>query len=149
MASEDHEALDWRLLTVEPSGESSGHCDCCGNATRRIWGWVHRGEDTLAAYFVGWTEDKPDHGVAFDLALGRWGDNTTPEDRYAVALDFRHDANAFTIVDATGRVADNPQLVSAALVRDTILATPLSHQVFAVADAVYSASSIDSLKQAR
>lgn len=148
MTSGDREDLDWRLLTVEPSGESGGHCDCCGTATRRIWGWVHYSEGTLAAYFVGWTEGKPDHGVAVDLALGFWGDTTTPEDRYAVALDYRHGANTFTIVDATDRVADNPQLVSSALVRDAIVDTPLGQQVFAIAEAIFVASNIGNLTKA-
>lgn len=149
MASEDHEDLDWRRLIVEPSGRSGGHCDCCGTATSRIWGWVHQGESTLAAYFVGWTEGRPDHGVAFDLVLGRWGDETTPEDRCAVALDYRHDANAFMIVDAAGRVADNSQLASAALARDVIVETSLARRVFAIADAIFVASNIAALGDVR
>lgn len=134
-----------KALLVEPVGESQGHCDCCGKTTRRVWGWVHRDDTTLAAYFVGWTEGMPDHGVAFDLALGRWGEGSGPNDRQAAALDYRHDANAFMVVDASGRTADRPEIASSALSRADVIGTQLAPQIFAIADAIYAAYGIAAL----
>ena len=32
-----------------------GPCDCCGNASRTVWGYISRGGDAEAVYFVQWT----------------------------------------------------------------------------------------------
>lgn len=125
---------------MELSGESGGHCDCCGSTTKRIWGWVHQGDATLAAFFVGWTEGRSDHDQAFDLVVGRWGDSTTPDERHSVALDFRGQQNAFTVVDAANRIANKPSLASTALRRDEVIGTPLASQVFAIVDAIFVAT---------
>lgn len=139
------QALDRKSLAVEPVGESQGQCDCCGTTTKRVWGWVHHDDTTLAAYFVGWTEGMPDHGVTFDLALGRWGEGSGPNDRQSVALDYRHDANAFMVVDASGRTADRPEIASIPLSRADVIGTPLAQQVFAISDAVYEACGVATL----
>src|SRR5690349_11745131 len=97
---------DWRSFEVKQTGASSGHCDCCGTTTKRVWGLVNKDGSAIAAYFVCWTTGKPDHGAAFDLILGKWGDGTTREDRYAVGLDFRviEGSPQFMVVDAIDRV---------------------------------------------
>lgn len=88
--------LDWRSSRIEQTGASGGHCDCCGSTTKRVWGLVHRDGAAVPAYFVGWAEDRPDHGANFDLVLGKWGSSAGKQDRYAVALDYR-------VVGASGR----------------------------------------------
>jgi hypothetical protein len=139
---------DWRSFEIEQSGSSTGHCDCCGFTTRRVWGLVHREHEQIAAYFVGWTEDKPDHGATFDLILGLWGDRSSKEDRYAVALDFRliERTPQFMVVDASDRVTSNSPLVGTRLKRADVIGTPLAPQVFAVIDAVYMAAELDELR---
>ena len=131
--------MDWRSFEVEEGSTSSGHCDCCGTTTRRIWGYIHRGDATVAAYFVGWTEGKPDHGAAFDVIFGAWGEGTAKQDRSAVALDFRviDGSPQFMVIDATGRVAADSELVGTALQRNDVIGTPVAAQVFALVDAIY------------
>src|SRR5215468_3784985 len=93
---------DWREFEIEESGTAGGHCDCCGTTTKRVWGFVQRAGEPVGAYFVAWTQGKPDHGAAFDLILGKWGDSATKQDRYSTALDFRliDGAPQFMVVDA-------------------------------------------------
>lgn len=133
---------------IEEAGTAGGHCACCGTTTKRVWGFVRRGGEPVGAYFVAWTEGKPDHGAKFDLILGRWGDSAAKDDRYAVALDFRliDGTPQFMVVDALGRVTSGSPLVGTALKRSDVIGTPLAPQVFAVVDAVYMSHSVGEVR---
>jgi hypothetical protein len=96
---------------------------------------VHWNTATIASYFVGWTEQKPEHGAAFDLVLGEWGDGATREDRFAVSLNYR--TPEFMVVDAHCRLPRGDELAGAALQRSEVIGTPLARQVFALVDAIY------------
>lgn len=128
---------DWREFEVELAGSSGGHCECCGTNTKRIWGFVRRHDDPVGAYFVTWTQGKPDHGAKFDLILGKWGKSATNEDRYSAALDFRliEGTPQFMVVDAHNR--ETAGSVGATLSRADIIGTPIAPQVFAIVDAIY------------
>jgi hypothetical protein len=58
-------------LSIEPTGEKvHGPCNCCGNVTRTVWGFVHRESgDTLPSYFVLRTVRSPRHDAFFDLIM--------------------------------------------------------------------------------
>src|SRR5262245_58702006 len=94
-------------LEAEPDGSADlGPCPCCGNMTRRVWGFIRTPKATLAAYFVQWTPGRvKDHGALFDLIVGRWGEGASAADRVAVTLDYRllDDGPGFMVIDATGR----------------------------------------------
>jgi hypothetical protein len=68
---------------IEPEGEKvTGRCECCGNVSRAVWGFVRRHREPFAAYFAHWTLDHvPEHGANFDLILGNWGEGTSAQDR--------------------------------------------------------------------
>jgi hypothetical protein len=127
-------------LSVEPTGASDfGPCDCCGSATRRVWGFAHAPDRAVAAYFVQWAVGRvADHGALFDLVLGRWGDGATAADRVLVTLDYRltDTGPAFMVVDSAGRPADDPGLVGPALTRAEVVGQPVAGEAFPVADAV-------------
>lgn len=131
--------LDWQALDVETSGTSGGHCDCCGTETRRVWGFVSDAGEVLAAYYVGWTLDRPDHSARFELILGRWGDEAGAGDRAWVVLEHRvvEGEGAFRVVDAPLPDDGKAELAAAALKRDEVIGTPLAAQVFAIADAIF------------
>jgi hypothetical protein len=60
--------------TVRQDGRNDvASCDCCGNASTTVWGYVEQGEDVVAAYFIHWAVGQPDNGANFDLIVGRWG----------------------------------------------------------------------------
>lgn len=140
---------DWRAFEIEETGTAGGHCDCCGTVTKRVSGLVRREGEPVGAYFVAWTGDKPDHGAAFDLILGKWGDGATKSDRYSVALDFRilEDAPQFMVVDAAPRATSRSPLVGVALSRSDVIGTPLAPHVFAIIDAVYMSTSGTDLRR--
>ena len=128
------------MFEVEPTDESNGYCDCCGNQTRSVWGFVHQDEGTVASYFFQWTIGKliEEHPANIDLIYGRWGDGTDKNDRCAISLIyFENDGvPAVSIVDANSRLIAESDLVSSALNREQILGTPLANHVFAIFDAV-------------
>jgi len=93
----------------------------------------------MVVYFVGWAEQRPDHGASFDLMLGKWGASATKQDRFAVALDNQivEGSPQFMIADAQGRLTSGGDLSDSELKRSEIVGTPLAPQVFALVDAIY------------
>ena len=106
--------------------------------TQRVWGYVNRGETTIAAYFVEWTPGHLASPANFDLILGAWGEGTGPKDKKAVALDLRRTENGpwFTVTDAKSRPIATSPLVGEALGREQIIGKPIADTVFAICDTV-------------
>jgi len=126
-------------LTVFPEGNHDfGPCDCCGDYSRSVNGFVNQNDETIAAYIVHWTLAHLEHGAHFDLILGKWGEKSEATDRCAVSLEYRVLENGpeFMVIDATVRSIANNQLVSRALKRNEVIGHSIAEQVFAVADAV-------------
>jgi hypothetical protein len=128
-------------FTVEKMGESGGHCDCCGNESRCVWGMVHREDETLAVYYMHWTVGHlSEPGANLDLILGRWGDDSSADDRVVVSLLHREQTGgtpALMIIDAIGRPAAKGELARTALSRTDVIGTPIAAQVFGLVDAIY------------
>jgi hypothetical protein len=128
-------------LQVEPTdAKDIGPCECCGSMTRRVWGFVHRGEATEAAYFVQWTTGAVErHGAHFDLIIGSWGDSAGRSDRIATSLAFRRTPNgpSFMVIDADDRDVAKSDLVGRALRREDVLGGPIAQQAFDIVDAIW------------
>ena len=127
---------------VEEMGESGGLCDCCGNESRCVWGMVHQaGGETVAAYWMNWTDGHlGELGANLDLIVGRWGENTSADDRVAISLLHRQQSNgtpALMVIDAAERPAANGSLAQTALSRSDVVGTPLASRVFSMVDAIY------------
>lgn len=125
---------------VETMGETGGHCDCCGNESRRVWGMVHDGDTTLAACWMNWTAGHlRDRGANLDLILGRWRE-ASAEDRVAISMMHREQSDgtpALMVIDAGDRPTAKGELAQSALNRIDVIGTPLAEQVFALVDAIY------------
>ncbi|MBI1202190.1 MAG: hypothetical protein GC182_06730 [Rhodopseudomonas sp.] len=124
-------------LTIEPIGEAeTGVCDCCGERSRRVWGFVHSNTAAYAAYFVHWTEGHlVDRGATFDIVLGRWGNGTSAADRVATRLRSRHGERLdLMVVDADPDAMAN--LAGTALRRDDVIGEPIADEIFSICDAV-------------
>lgn len=126
---------------VEPLGETTGICECCGAARRAIWGVVHAaGAETVASYFVTWVPGVglAAHAAHMDLIVGAWGEGTGASDRVAVSLQYGHSAEGAelrVIGSADRKIAKNP-LVGVALGPDDVMGSPLATTAFGVFDAV-------------
>jgi hypothetical protein len=127
-------------ITIEPDGTSDhGPCNCCGNMSRTVWGFLYDAGRPLAAYYVHWTLGRIDHGANFDLVTGAWGEQSSPQDRTVVAVAFRWMSSGpqFMIIDAQERpVAKSGSLAASAKRRDEVIGTPLASNLFAMLDAI-------------
>jgi hypothetical protein len=128
-------------IILEPTGSSDyERCECCGENSRTVWGLARRDGGAHAAYFVHWTLGKvAEKGAHFDLILGRWGEDATNVDRYAVSLEYRRAAEgpAFMVIDATERPIAHNELVARALRRDEVMGTELAAHAFELVDAIW------------
>jgi hypothetical protein len=108
--------------------------------SRLVAGFVTRDSDAYAGYQIHWTLGQIEkHGATFFMILGRWGEGTTAEDRYAVALRYRADSEAsgFMIIDADETRIASHALVGKALRRKEVVGTPLAQEVFDIVDFIW------------
>ena len=117
-----------------------GPCECCGDVSLLASGLVRRHEEPYAIYQVHWTNNQVfKHGAEFYLILGQFGEGTSSQDKFAVALHFfvERDRHGFMVVDADRTsIASNP-LVGRALPRASVIDTPLAEEVFELVDAIW------------
>jgi hypothetical protein len=118
-----------------------GPCTDCGQMTRRIWGYVYRGDAATAAYFVEWTPGHSPKDAMFDLIVGGWGEGTTSNERQAVSVAFRvlETGPSFMVQDASARKTASSPLVSMALDRAEVVGQPIATLVFQICDLIYLA----------
>jgi hypothetical protein len=131
-------------MSLEYDDESEaelGPCADCGQKTRRVWGYVYRSDIPAAAYYVEWTPSHPQRDAAFDLIVGKWGENAGPSDRQAVSVAFRvlDSGPAFMVQDASARKIGSSPLVSHALNRTEVVGQPIAADVFQICDSIYLA----------
>jgi hypothetical protein len=126
-------------LRTEIGGESGGHCDCCGQTSKTIWGSVLSAEQTVAVYYVQWTVASPQHYPNIDLILGEWSDGTAGADRALVALQYQPKigGGSVRVIDAKGRPPEHSDICGTGLARDDVIGTPLAQNIFAVVDAIW------------
>jgi len=126
-------------LTATPSEQSIGTCECCGNASKTIWGFIGTPEQTVAVYYVSWTADLAKHPPNFDLIVGPWGEGAEPKNRHLVSLLFQpsRSGGAFMVIDGESRPANNPALCGRALKRAEVVGTPLAKQIFGLVDIIW------------
>lgn len=124
-------------LRVQLGGESGGRCDCCGNETRTIWGYVHSSEQTIASYFVQWTRQAPKHFPNLDFLIGTWGDNGV-NDRKLISWLYNPSAQSFMAIDSSKRPAASSPLCARALTREEVVSNAsLMEQATQLIDAVW------------
>ncbi|MBV9885715.1 MAG: hypothetical protein JO119_04125 [Acidobacteria bacterium] len=129
-------------LEFEPENQRTfGPCDCCGNMTQRVWGFLYEGDAAVAAYFVEWTPGHAADDATFDFIVGPWGDDdgSKKSQRKAVSLHLRRleTGPSFMVVDATQRPLAENSLVGKALRREQVIGHPIAQKVFAMCDAIW------------
>jgi hypothetical protein len=127
-------------LTIYPENQASfGPCECCGNMTSRVWGYINNQDEGVAAYYVEWTPGHQGQQANFDFIVGRWGEGAGPGNRKAISLEFRklETGPAFMVINASDRKVAESSLVSGALDRNDVIGTPMASTVFAMCNLIY------------
>jgi len=125
---------------IELMDSSVGVCACCGHETKTISGFIHKGERSIAAYFVQWTVGRmAEHPPNIDIVFGLWGEHTTSNDRVAISLIHvdQDSGSSVMVVDATDRPVANGGLAEKASLRDEIVGKPIAKVVFDLVDVIY------------
>ena len=129
-------------LTAKPweEGSSGGICDCCGRASKTVWGDISTADTTLAVYYVSWTVGSAEHFPNIDLVIGPWGDGGSPNKRVLASLLYRpgSEGGSFMVIDSEGRPANSRELCGKALARVEVVGTPLAKEAFDFVDAVWA-----------
>lgn len=124
-------------LTVEPTGEKEYLCECCGDVSHTVWGWVHDSPDsTRALYGAGWVDGHEDKVIRMTLSFGLWGEGSTAHDRKAVAVDLLARDGEVGMVVADDALFDKPELFGRLLPRDEALGDSSLADLWDVADAI-------------
>jgi hypothetical protein len=125
-------------LQVAPIGSNeTGRCECCGRVSRKVWGVVYRDRLTLATYYVHWTVGHVfETGADIDVILGKWGEGSSAEDRYAVRLAYRifDHGPEMMVIDASHKHVSNT-IAAQCLKRSDVIGSPLAQNVFDICDA--------------
>jgi hypothetical protein len=127
------------MLTVVPDKTFEPTlCECCGEMTLGVSGWIEDSDKTLAAYLIHWTQSSKEHDASFDLIFGEWGDRTTASDRSVASFAYRPSKNSFMVIDSCTRPAgQSNDLASFPLTRQEIVGTPLAPYLFGLLDAIW------------
>ena len=125
--------------TIELTGQADfAACACCGVPTRRVWGNLIDDAGTTA-YVVQWAPGaRSTHAAVFGLVFGPWGEGSSRDDRYHVAVEQRPIAGKtqFRVIDAGASVIDAAPLAARALSRAEVLSRMILPQVLFYIDQV-------------
>jgi hypothetical protein len=125
------------MLTVEfePPSESAP-CECCGGRTTALTRFVHRDGEAHAIYYARFSDNHPERIVVATISLGEWGDDTTPEQRVAFAVEIRSTEGEYQVGLIDGK--DSPwreaKIIGRTLDRSEALYHPLLKEAFHIAD---------------
>ncbi len=126
-------------LSVNPVGESTDVCNCCGKPSNTLWGYIDIHDQTVAAYFVHWTVGSEPPSVNFDIIVGSCEDDADPRDRRLISLLFEQSGSGgrLTFIDGSSRPANDPELCAGALTPSEVVGTPLAKEVSEYVDAIW------------
>lgn len=139
---------DWQAFEVEPTGSTSGFCECCGTNTSHRWGFIHHASDTVASYFVKWTDNTPNHGAWFDLIIGPWGHGTYPKNRAHIAMEFLSIEGRpnFMVRNSDEAEQNYNSIAQITLSRKDVIGTPFAPHIFALTDAIYMSDELEHVR---
>lgn len=113
-------------------------CACCGKESITAHGFVYSGDEPFAVYFAGWVPEHPEQGVTMAIAIGKWDERSTADDRAAVGVDAFPNGNEiqFAVLDAERSPWSETELFGRLLSRQEALQHPQLPAILAVAESI-------------
>ena len=129
---------------VDPAGAKEHECECCGNTSHTVWGYVYEGSTgttraARAVYYAGWVEDHDDRLISITIGLEIWGEGATAADRRSFGIDVRSIDGTPEMMVTGHPFVDEPNLLGRLLQRQEALADPSIGDLWQVADAIVTA----------
>ena len=128
---------NWQSLLVEEDGRSTGLCDCCQNETISLSGFVSTESESLAAYFIAYTNGQPDHGAEFTFVVGKWGEEAMAQERFVIVMHHFPEKGFMIDRNIEEKKANMRELASNFLNREDIIGSRFADTLFSIVDAVY------------
>lgn len=134
MISPQKEISLGEMLTIEYEEPHRTICECCGNASTTLTGFVSEDGDAYAVYYASFAEEHPH--VKAVVSLGIWWEGGTPKDRVAFAVVLWEDKDQFGVrlVDAEESPWKDAELLGRMLNRDEALQHPRVKDAFHITD---------------
>lgn len=125
------------MLTIEfePPRESEP-CECCGGRTTALTRFVYRNGNAHSIYYARFSNNHPERVVLATVSIGEWGENSTPEQRVAFALQLRSSDGDYQVglLDARDSPWRDARVIGRTLNRDEALKHPFVKEAFHVTD---------------
>jgi hypothetical protein len=126
-------------ITIEPGeAKEPTYCECCGNKTLTVHGFVYNNNDAYAVYFASWTIGHLERGVTMAIGLGQWGEGATPNQRRSVSLECRttEEQIQFAVIDPGQSPLGRTEFLGRMLPRDAALKDAEIKEFFHIAEHV-------------
>jgi hypothetical protein len=126
-------------ISIEPGkAKEPTYCECCGNKTLTVHGFVYNNNNAYAVYLACWTVGHPERGVAMAIGLGEWGEGASPDQRRSVGLECRTTDNQiqFAVIDPEQSPWGRTEFLGRMLPRDTALKDAEIKEFFHIAEHV-------------
>jgi hypothetical protein len=117
---------------------STSKCSCCGIDSSIGHGFVYKNSAPYAVYYAGWSFNHRERGVTMAIAIGRWDEDSTSEDRTAFGLNAYEGENdiLFQFLDPESSPWGSTSLLGNMIRRDDALNHPLKPDLLIVAETI-------------
>lgn len=125
------------MLTIEADEPPRvSKCECCGGTTTSLTRFVYSDGDAHAIYYAAFGEAHPEREVKIAVSIGKWGDDTPPDDRNSFALVLRQSEKEYQVmvVDSDESPWKGAKVIGRMLDREEALAHPDIEEVFHITD---------------
>ncbi len=124
-------------LEIGENGKSS-ICHCCGRKSFIGHGFIYKGGDAYAVYYAGWAPSHSPIKVSFAIAIGKWDDNSTVQDRICFGLEAYEDKEEilFRAIDPSDSPWKNTELLGNMISREDALNNPSIKEVFDITELI-------------
>lgn len=116
----------------------SSICHCCGRKSFIGHGFIYKDGDAYAVYYAGWAPSHSSMKVSFAIAIGKWDDNSTVQDRICFGLEAYEDKEEIllSVIDPPDSPWKNTELLGNMISRKEALHNPSIKEVFDITELI-------------
>lgn len=124
-------------VTIREGEVEHTACNCCGNPTTVVTGYLDVGDLSAGWYTIGVTHDAPNHLPLCRLYIGDWSETAGADERWGIRIGIAPDGPQ--LLDWSGAEQAEARPIFTPLNRPQVLGTPLEPQLWALMDTIRNA----------
>lgn len=74
------------------------NCDCCGNTSNTVTGFIYNDDFAHGVYFGRWTDGHLPKEIKLTICIGEWGEGSNPNNRDSINLRIRGKEEGFRMM---------------------------------------------------